>query len=78
MSATYNTLYRQFVNELNESNYRSGELMSIDLRRKWDACTELLHLEIFHRRCTDSNLPQELFTWVFRRMHALHVAGTCY
>ena len=73
----YERLYRALLKDLDDTIHRPS-LMSIDLKRKWDACSELLLLEAFQKKCIENKFSRELYSWVAERLHKMHIGCVCY
>ena len=76
---TYRELHTAFLKDLDAIyEHRSEGLLSVDLKRKWDACSEMLLLEKLQKQCLENSVPREFYNWVTARLHEFHVSGSCY
>ena len=77
MCDRYKELHRSFITEFEDELFRPT-LMSVDLKRKSDACSEVLLLEKLGKECAQDSVPRELYAWVFLRLNELHANCSCY
>ena len=73
----YKLMHQQFLHRLQDEVEKTG-LMSVDKKRKWDACSELVNLKKFYEACVVNATPRHLFSWAFRRILEIQRGCECY